>query len=220
MLSILKTKDGSDTLLNEVINSTYHSLNGAIQESVHIFIKAGLHSFMPFKKEIKVLEVGFGTGLNAWLTYLETVKNPNLRVNYIALEPFPLEEFLLFKLNYTVLEMVDNAMSFIEFHKSIIQNKHIPNFRIKVLNDELIRFSSKSEFNIVYYDAFGPKEQPEMWTKESINKSTDFLVDGGVWVSYCAKGDVRRNLEDNGLKVERREGPPGKRHMLWAIKND
>ena len=110
-------------------------------------------------------------------------------------------------------------MSFIEFQNRIIQNKHILNFRIKVLKDELLRFSSKAEFNIVFYDAFGPNEQPEMWTIESINKSTDLLIDGGVWVSYCAKGDVRRNLIENGMKVERREGPLGKRHMLWAIKN-
>jgi tRNA U34 5-methylaminomethyl-2-thiouridine-forming methyltransferase MnmC len=217
VLCIVPTKDGSDTLLNDSLNVTYHSINGALQESLHVFIKEGYKKLDTNKDKIRILEIGFGTGLNAWLTFLETINNPSISVEYIALEPFPIEKEIIKKLNFPHLNTQNEECSFQQFHQKIEDNSFDSNFHIKILNVKWEEFIDANKFDLIFYDAFGPEDQPEMWSVETLKKAAEYLNKNGIWVTYCAKGEVRRNMMKNGLQLERIAGPPGKRHMLRAI---
>lgn len=214
----LLTADGSYTLYHETLDETYHSRHGALQESQHVFIRNGLE-FVLSKglQEVNVLEVGFGTGLNTWLTLQQAITY-NIFIRYTAIEPYPLPEQTWLQLNYTPS---GHAEDFALLHRSE-WNKPVrihPQFELTKLKTTLQEADLRtSRFHIIYFDAFAPDKQPEMWTFEILNKTCNALCQSGVWVTYSAKGEVRRNLERCGMVTEKLAGPPGKKHMLRAVK--
>lgn len=213
---IIATEDGSHTIFIPEMNEHYHSTHGAIQESVHVFIESGLKHVN--KNEINVLEVGFGTGLNAWLSLLEC--GNQLKINYYTIEKYPLnqEEYLL--LNYCKTEQ--NSL-FNKLHQCSWNNTQniLSNFTITKFEADIttIDFKLFPKFDLIYFDAFAPNKQSDsgIWTKEIFKKIFDKCSSNAIFVTYCAQGQVRRDLQEVGFKVERIPGPPGKREMLRGI---
>lgn len=216
-LRMILTSDGSHTLYNAALNESYHSRHGAIQESEHIFIQNGLDSIKT--EPVNLLEIGFGTGLNAFLTCLYSIKN-NRNIHYEALELFPLDMRFIRKLNYTSKLDSSKKNIFLKLHDSDWNKETmiLPTFKILKLYQDFITFLPEKKYHLVYFDAFSPEKQPNMWQAASLNKLHDALEPNGVMVTYCAKGDIRRRLEKIGFQVERLPGPPGKLEMLRALK--
>ena len=217
MITLLETADGSQTLKNNDIGETYHSTHGAIQESMHVYVNHGLRLAGTKKSKIRVFELGFGTGLNALLTLREVLKNKDLEVEYVCIEPFPLTELIYKQLNYAHALECDY---FIQMHQSIHGKKINIHERFSFLKMQ-IKFEDCQDFNgfdLVYYDAFGPTSQPELWNIDALRKSVDLLNSEGIWVTYCSKGEVRRGLISLGMNAVRLAGPPGKRHIIFATK--
>jgi len=220
---IIITDDGSSSfeLLN--VKESYHSTFGAIQEARFVYIKNGFnHVFKSLQNSNKlaVLEMGFGTGLNAFLTYLFADKH-KINIDYFGIEAYPLNADEVNQLNYiSQLEAENNAQIFATFHrlKPDMKTKIKPNFSLTLNIDLLEKFTTKNKFNLIYFDAFGPDIQPELWTEEIFFKMYNCLLPQGVLVTYSAKGQVRRNMQKAGFLVERLPGPPGKREMLRATK--
>lgn len=220
MIEIIITKDGSHTLRNHFLDETYHSMHGARMESLHVFIKHGLeHVLESNAAKISVLEVGFGTGLNAWLTAKRILSDP-VQLHYVALEAYPVNESVWSKLNYAATA-VDQQL-FQNLHR-VRWNMPVPltaNFTITKIQSSIRQVDlPPTGFDLIYYDAFAPNKQPEMWTSDILAKTATWLKVGGVWVTYCAKGQVKRDLKTAGLTVETLPGPPGKREMIRAIKD-
>lgn len=212
---IVTTNDGSKTIHLPDWNESYHSKHGAVQEAQHVFIKSGLCEIS--KPEINILEIGFGTGLNAILT-LNKVKETGQAIHYTGLEAYPVEIEELKTLNYNTLpEIKENEDLFWKLH-SAEWNKPAeitPFFKLAKTQTFLDNFNPlKNTFDIIYFDAFGPRVQPEMWTIDIFKKLFESMDDKGVFVTYCAKGQVRRDLIEVGFQVEKIPGPPGKREML------
>lgn len=200
-----QTGDGSFTLFIPEVEETYHSTHGAVQESMHVFIENGLKACD--KEEIRILEVGLGTGLNASLTLQHAKGN----VAYCALEPYPLSKEILEELSTKKSDQLE-----MKFHLSA-PNEWISiqeQFSFARMEVGLEEFQSEEKFDLIYYDAFGPRVEPGLWTLERMQQCFNLLNEGGVFVTYCAKGEVRRNLQAAGFVVERLAGPPGKREML------
>jgi tRNA U34 5-methylaminomethyl-2-thiouridine-forming methyltransferase MnmC len=206
---LVQTADGSFTLFIPEVEETYHSTHGAVQESMHVFIESGMKACD--KEVIRILEVGLGTGLNAMLT----LQNATTKIDYSALEPYPLSKEILNELaasrsdQFEMKFHVSNAGEWISLQE---------NFSFIRMEVGLEEFSSEEKFDVIYYDAFGPRVEPGLWTLERMQQCFDLLNDGGVLVTYCAKGEVRRNLQAAGFVVERLAGPPGKREMLRGVK--
>jgi tRNA U34 5-methylaminomethyl-2-thiouridine-forming methyltransferase MnmC len=236
-LEITRTTDGSDTLFNPDLNQHYHSTYGAVQESKHIFIENG---FLPAieksysgvcleTKSLNILEIGFGTGLNALLTQNESEK-ARVPVVYNSLEAFPITFETWSKLNYPeFLGSVDHATVFGKIHQAHWnQPVQISTyFRLVKIHDTLesvLHLKSKSfispvhPFHLVYFDAFSPDVQPELWTAKVFNQIYKSMANNGILVTYSVKGTVVRSLKSVGFFVEKLPGPPGKRHILRAIK--
>ncbi len=216
---IVTTADGSHTIVIPEMDEHYHSVNGAITESKHVFINAGLKKLI--QKNVSVLEIGFGTGLNALLTFQASM-NENIAVNYTAIEKYPLSESEFKKMNYSELTGKARTNGFRKMHECE-WNQWVnitPNFSIyKAKTDfRLFKLETTGPFNLVYFDAFAPGKHPDLWTKEVFSKIFDHCMPGTVFVTYCAMGKVRRNLTETGFEVERIPGPPGKREMLRAVK--
>jgi tRNA U34 5-methylaminomethyl-2-thiouridine-forming methyltransferase MnmC len=218
------TADGSHTIAIPELNVTYHSKHGAIQESMHVFIKEGLHYLLSrdlFNKDevINVFEVGFGTGLNAWLSLNEAIKN-NQKIFYQTIEPYPLSINEAEKLNYPSLFNKDLQKYFFELHECEWNKETIihPLFLFKKLKIQLQDFSSNKKFNLIYFDAFDPTAQPELWAENIFRKIFDLLYSNGILVTYCSKGNVRRAMQAAGFIVEKLKGPPGKREIIRAKK--
>ncbi|MBE0638978.1 MAG: tRNA (5-methylaminomethyl-2-thiouridine)(34)-methyltransferase MnmD [Bacteroidales bacterium] len=213
------TDDGSHTLYVPELNEHYHSTFGAIQESRHVFLSAGFDFICSKKKNINLLEVGFGTGLNALLTVL---KKGDYIVNYTAIEAFPLDKRINTELNYPEkLTIPESGLIFHSLHDAAWEKtvKILPGFMLKKIRIKLQDFiPNPEEFDLVYFDAFAPDIQPELWTAEVFRKLFLAMVSGGVLVTYSAKGLVKQNLKAAGFSIERLTGPPGKRHMLRAEK--
>ena len=219
MLPILqKTKDGSHTLFVESMNETYHSTHGAIQEAKHVFLKNGIESIE--KSNISVLEIGFGTGLNALLTFQYAQENKK-NIHYYTLETFPLDKEITENLNYiSELEKKELKSTFEKLHHSNWEENCTisDNFTLYKTNQKIQDYETNQKFDVIYYDAFGPPTQPEMWTPEIFKKLYNLLNTNGFLVTYCAKGQVKRDLKSVGFEVISLPGPPGKREMTKAIK--
>ncbi|MDG1477518.1 MAG: tRNA (5-methylaminomethyl-2-thiouridine)(34)-methyltransferase MnmD [Vicingaceae bacterium] len=213
------TADGSHTLFIPELDETYHSTHGAIQEAKHVFINAGLKCCN--LETLSVLEIGFGTGLNAFLTFLESQKDRR-KLSYTSLEAFPLELDLIKELNYTKQLSLDaqDEQLFNKIHEIEWGNYHeiSSRFKLKKLSEKLENFNPIEKYDLIYFDAFGPRVQPEMWTIPIFEKMYNCLNTNGVLVTYCAKGTVKRGLKEVGFNVESLPGPPGKREMTRAQK--
>jgi tRNA U34 5-methylaminomethyl-2-thiouridine-forming methyltransferase MnmC len=215
------TADGSSTLILPGLNEQYHSLHGAWQESNIVYIQNGLHHQKNI--DLKILEVGFGTGLNCLLTYVSQLAFANDKtIDYIAIEPFPISINLIAKLNYVKLIDAQNTEKVFELMHSQVccQKKNIStHFFLSKCLTTLQDFNDKvSSYDLIYFDAFGPAIQPEMWTLEIFQKMYDLLKPDGILVTYCAKGHVKRMLKSVGFRVENLPGPPGKREVTRALK--
>ncbi|CAG5080898.1 tRNA (5-methylaminomethyl-2-thiouridine)(34)-methyltransferase MnmD [Parvicella tangerina] len=215
-VEILKSSDGSHTLYLPDIDETYHSRHGAVQEAMHVFIQNGLLFKANDQQEIKILEIGWGTGLNSLLTY-KAVKEQGLRVYYTGIEKFPVPQEVLTQLNYKDWDE-DNYLTkayATDWGKSFQLYEH---FTLEKVACDVIDLDFENEFDVVYFDAFGPRAQCEMWEKEVFEMIYKATKPGGVFVTYCAKGQVRRDLQEVGFTMEGLPGPPGKREMLRGVK--
>jgi tRNA U34 5-methylaminomethyl-2-thiouridine-forming methyltransferase MnmC len=219
---IITTEDGSHSLFVPGLNEQYHSVHGALTESMHVFIDAGLRFSIPGMAAINILEVGFGTGLNALLTFKYTLLN-KVAVNYFAIEPFPLDSQIISQLNYPDLKefqgMADvfPAMHNAPFSVSIAISEH---FLLHKISEKLEVYQPPSAFfDLVYFDAFSPAVQPELWTRDVFDIVAKSTKPGAVLVTYCCKGEVKRQLRAAGFEVTKIPGPPGKREMIRAIRS-
>lgn len=213
------TADGSHTLFIPEMNEHYHSVNGAWQESKYIFIEAGLHAVD--KPVIHLLEIGFGTGLNALLTWkeLEEVLTDK-QVIYHSIELYPLSENLVSSLNYGELVWPEQKDRFQELHQAP-WNQEVAlsdRFTLHKIEGDSNQCAFPSDIDLIYMDAFAPEKQPEMWSQPFYDKLYAHAANGAVLVTYCAKGDVRRGMQAAGFQMERLPGPPGKRHILRGRK--
>ncbi|MDG2194910.1 MAG: tRNA (5-methylaminomethyl-2-thiouridine)(34)-methyltransferase MnmD [Polaribacter sp.] len=212
------TSDGSATIHLPDWNEQYHSKHGAIQEAYHVFIKYGLEAVLIPK--ISILEIGFGTALNCFITLLEAQKR-NLVISYVGVEAYPVTEEEVLKLNYvSELKAVEKKSVFETMHQcSWEEKKEISfNFHLHKRQQFFQDINDKNEFDLVYFDAFGAEHQPHLWTTIIFEKMFNALKINGILVTYSAKGSVRRALQEVGFDVERLPGPPGKREMLRATK--
>jgi len=219
---IIITKDGSHSILSEKFGVTFHSRHGALQESQHVFINSGLFPLLEDgKKNISILEVGLGTGSSALLTALQAEKH-KVNIEYTALEAYPISLEIANSLNYIDLLAEQNAASiFKNIHSCSWSEMNAISsfFSIHKIEKTFAEFKSAPAFDLVYFDAFDPGTQPELWTTEALQPFINSLVPGGLFTTYSAKGAVRRSLQKLGCVVEKIPGPPGKREMLRAIKS-
>ncbi|WP_101689547.1 tRNA (5-methylaminomethyl-2-thiouridine)(34)-methyltransferase MnmD [Dysgonomonas massiliensis] len=212
------TADGSHTLFVPELDEHYHSVNGAVQESMHIFIRTGLHHHP--ERELNIFEIGFGTGLNAYLTAIDAEQNNRL-IRYTSIEAYPVDQELASQLNYP---------SQAGQRSDLFASLHVAEWDTPIrINDNFILHKIEADFtkfdfsriekiDIVYFDAFAPEKQSDMWSQELFDNLYRVMNNGGILVTYCAKGVVRRMMQQSGFMVERLPGPPGKREMLRATK--
>ena len=215
---IIKTSDGSTTIHIPEWNEQYHSIHGAIQEANHVYINNGLK--YKSSNQIAVLEIGFGTGLNSFMTFL-AAQNKELLIEYVGVEAYPILEEELLKLNYVAeLGATQFAKIFESFHSCSWEEKHqiTSHFTLLKRKQFFHEIEDENKFDVIYFDAFGARVQPELWTEEIFLKMFLALKSEGVLVTYAAKGSVRRAMQSVGFNVERLPGPPGKREMLRAVK--
>lgn len=215
---IITTADGSTTIQIKEWDEQYHSKHGAIQEAYHVFIDSGLSLFED--QELSILEIGFGTGLNAFITYLETKKR-GLNINYVGVEAYPVASEELQQLNYISELKAESFSKAFQLMHSSPWEKEIAISDVFILHKQQKYFAElemQDMFNLIYFDAFGARVQPELWKEAIFKKMYSALKDGGVLVTYSAKGSVRRAMQTVGFTVERLPGPPGKREMLRATK--
>ena len=215
---IIQTQDGSTTIHLEEWNESYHSKHGAIQEAKHVFIKNGLSLFK--NKTISILEIGFGTGLNAFISFLES-QTFGQNIDYVGVEAYPVVAEEILSMNY-VDEL--NARSQLE----VFEKMHKSNWNEKVVLSDFFSLTKRqqffqniedvAQFDLIYFDAFGYRVQPELWSTEIFRKMYNALKDNGVLVTYAARGVVKRSMIEVGFRVEKLEGPPGKREMFRAFK--
>jgi len=217
---IIKTGDGSHTIEVPQLGAMYHSVHGAIRESKHVFIEAGLNLFLndAGPEPLAIFEMGLGTGLNALLTAIEATKH-KIHVHYTSVEQFPISPDDAGALNYP--RYLEDQDTLFKIHGSNweedIQISKF--FRLRKVKTNFFDFGSTEKFHLIYYDAFAPKTQPELWTKEIFEKLLNMLQPNGVLVTYCSKGNVRRAMIAAGFTVKKLPGPPGKREILKAVKS-
>jgi tRNA U34 5-methylaminomethyl-2-thiouridine-forming methyltransferase MnmC len=210
------TEDGSQTLYVPAIDETYHSVHGAVSESLHVFIQAAWQQCP--KQELRILEVGFGTGLNAYLSAIEAEKESKM-VHYTAVEKYPLSEEIWQSLNYAQ-NYGCNQPLFQDLHSAEWGKEEsiTPHFSLQKQRGDFLCLPLSQTFDLIYFDAFSPEKQPELWTEEVFAKLYAHTSVGGILTTYCAKGAVRRAMQAVGYMVERIAGAAGKREMLSARK--
>ncbi|MDO1513978.1 tRNA (5-methylaminomethyl-2-thiouridine)(34)-methyltransferase MnmD [Maribacter confluentis] len=215
---IITTADGSKTIQIKEWNEQYHSKHGAIQEAYHVFIHFGLHLFK--NCDLNILEIGFGTGLNALITLMEA-EHQNLSIDYTGVEAYPVSKEEVGQLNY-LKEL--NALSFTKMFNEMHASRWediipiSPKFNLKKQQKDFKDIKDIAQYDLVYFDAFGARVQPELWTVDIFEIMFKAIKQGGYLVTYAAKGSVRRAMLEVGFLVERLPGPPGKREMLRAKK--
>lgn len=212
---IIITSDGSTTIHIPEWDEQYHSKHGAIQEAYHVFIKNGLETIE--KNEISILEIGFGTGLNCLITFLKSQKN----INYVGVEAYPITKKEIESLNYVSSLNAENQVThFNKMHTCSWETKQqiTSNFSLTKQQKKFKDINDIHAYDLIYFDAFGARVQPELWTEEIFNKMYISLKNNGTLVTYSAKGSVRRAMQKVGFTVERLPGPPGKREMLRGKK--
>lgn len=218
---IINTGDGSTTIHLPEWNEHYHSIHGAIQEARHVFIEMGLKKVLATgKSSISLLEIGFGTGLNALVTWQET-QNVPVKITYTGIEAYPVEEPEVKELNFSAEIRENKAQEiFAQLHSLPweIPVKLTPDFILHKQKKFFQDITDREEYDLVYFDAFGARVQPELWTAAIFSRMYEALIPGGILVTYAAKGSVRRAMLEVGFKVEKLPGPPGKREMLRATK--
>ena len=217
---IIITDDGSTTIHLPDLDEQYHSKHGAIQEAYHVFVNTGLGYLLKQMKPnpLKILEIGFGTGLNAFITLLESDKN-KIPISFTGVEAYPISSLEIEKLNYPLLLNSTKAY-FKKLHQSEWEQQISISTHFSILKrmQFFSEINDKNNFHLIYFDAFGARVQPELWTEQIFKKMYIALKKGGVLVTYSAKGSVRRAMQTVGFVVERLPGPPGKREMLRARK--
>ncbi|MBC8321755.1 MAG: tRNA (5-methylaminomethyl-2-thiouridine)(34)-methyltransferase MnmD [Bacteroidetes bacterium] len=216
---LLLTDDGSHTIFSEKFGENYHSGFGAIQESKHIFIDAGLNTVIDKNlTDLRILEVGSGTGLNMLLAYLWSEEN-NISVTYYGLEPFPICKNEALLLNYPNQLGIDKNL-FLDIHNDIGNSKKLSGKFLFQVNSDLIEDANlpDSYYNVVFFDAFSPDAQPEVWTPDIFINIYKSMVADSVLTTYSCKGIVKRALKEAGFRIEKLPGPPGKREFLRAWK--
>jgi tRNA U34 5-methylaminomethyl-2-thiouridine-forming methyltransferase MnmC len=219
-ISLILSNDGSHTLFNPVLNETYHSKHGAIQESIHVYIEYGLLACSDLNK-VNVLEIGFGTGLNALLTW-NKAEELRLKVEYHTLEPFPLSKEITDQLNYPALMQEPLAAErFRKIHdcaweEKVILSEYFTIYKYKTTLEEKVL--PVNTFNVCYFDAFAPNRQAEVWVEENFQKIFNSLQAGGILTTYCAQSAFKRTLKTVGFEVESLKGPLYKKEMTWGRK--
>lgn len=216
---LTQTADGSNTLYNQEIGEHYHSSHGALQESKHVFIRAGLQYIAEKAKQINILEVGFGTGLNFLLSFAHSEEN-QIKLNYTGIEAYPLAKSVLEQTGYHAYVTQNIWDNFIHrYEKSQAQPQTLSSLcELEIVHTTLNDFKSEAKYDLIYFDAFSVQHQPEMWTNEIIAHTCSFLIAGGVFVTYAITGNLKRALKACGMTIEKLPGAPGKREMLRAIK--
>ena len=218
---IITTGDGSPSLYISELNETYHSKHGAVTESDYVYIKRGLAHWLDQnnQKKLKVFEMGMGTGLNVYLSYVFSI-NHKISCEYFSIEKYPLSLKEIRSLNMKVSLPAREHHHFFDQLHQLEWNQMLSqsDFSFTKIEEDFLSMASVQSFDVLFYDAFGYHAQSEMWQEKALQKCYDLLNPGGVWVSYCAKGAVRRSLEKIGFVIERLEGPPGKREMLRVVK--
>ncbi len=214
---IILTSDGSHSIFNPKINECYHSKHGSIVEAEHVFIKNG---FSALKKDnLFILEVGFGTGLNTLLTYQKAEKR-SINVKYHCIELYPVKEKNYMQLNFAELIGINKEI-LLSIHESEWEREHKIGryFKLKKNLISLEKYTTSQKFDIIYFDAFSPNKQPELWSRDIFNKMFYLLKNNGILVTYCAKGEVKRTMSEVGFKINVLDGPPGKRQMTRGRKS-
>lgn len=221
-LQIVATADGSNTVYNAQVGENYHSRNGALQESRHVFLQAGLQYFLGLHparpSAVSILEVGFGTGLNFLLT-ADFCTTENIQLNYCGIEAYPLSPEMIAQTGYEKYVSADTWQSFLDaYSESLTQATALnPLTQLQTAHSQLQNFTSAQKFDVIYFDAFAVAHQPEMWDDTAIAHTLSFLKTGGVFVTYAITGNLKRSIKALGLKVEKAPGAPGKREMLRAV---
>jgi len=217
MNELIITSDGSHTIYVPELDEHFHSVHGAVQESVFIFINNG---FKFCKADpVSILEIGFGTGLNALLTAINSVSGKR-EVNYTSVEKYPVDKKIISSLNHHEFVGENGREIFNLIHSSPwnISMNICKNFNLKKIEADFTKERLPGRYDLIYFDAFGPDKQPEMWTREMFAGMSDVMNKNGIFVTYSAKGDVKRNLKACGFDVTLLPGPPGKRQMIRAVK--
>ncbi len=217
MIQLETTSDGSHTLYIPEMDEHYHSIHGAVQESMFIFINNG-YDFCK-SSPLNILEVGFGTGLNTLLTAIRC-KSDIREINYTSVEKYPLEDSIINSLNHHKFAGKEGREIFNMIHAAPWNTsaKILPNFNLRKIETDFTKIKPEGSYDLIYFDAFGPDKQPEMWTGDIFRSIADVTNNAGVLVTYSAKGQVKRNLKACGFEVTLLPGPPGKRQMIRAIK--
>jgi tRNA U34 5-methylaminomethyl-2-thiouridine-forming methyltransferase MnmC len=218
---LVPTADGSLTLFQPEVGEHYHSKHGALQESKHVFMNSGLVYFLAQEpqKQVRILEVGLGTGLNFLLT-ADYAQKQNLQLDYIAIEAYPLSETLLAQTGYNQFVEVAIWDGFLaKYTSSLTETTSISQgINLKVEKCLLADFTMQGQVDVIYFDAFAAIHQPEMWTTEALEKVCRYLKPGGVFVTYAITGNLKRSMQSLGFAIEKAPGAPGKREMLRAVK--
>jgi tRNA U34 5-methylaminomethyl-2-thiouridine-forming methyltransferase MnmC len=220
MLELVKTADGSNTIYNPQVGENYHSKNGALQESRHVFLNAGLQYFLDNNptKQVSVLEVGFGTGLNFLLT-ADFCTDNQIELNYTGIEAYPLTDELMRSTGYNQYTTPKTWESLLKnYQPALIKSTALNLFvNLQIASRQLLNFRSDDKFDVIYFDAFAVAHQPEMWNEEAIGHTISFLKPGGVFVTYAITGNLKRMLKGLGLQIQKIPGAAGKREMLRAV---
>ena len=216
---IIRTADGSTTIHLPDWDESYHSKHGAIQEAYHVFIQNGFSLYKD--RPVSILEIGFGTGLNAFITFLESQKSAQ-QIDYVGVEAYPVSPEEVLSMNYIdELNAANEIVTFETMHQSVWEEhvKLSENFTLTKRKQFFADISDKEKFDLIYFDAFGYRVQPELWSTEIFKKMYDALKPDSVLVTYAARGVVKRSMIEVGFTVEKLPGPPGKREMFRAKKH-